>query len=101
MNKVALMKELKRLQNKSDAIRAELGINPPGAILFQVHTDNLLVVVADGFGGATTSVVEGNYPVDYSTKYERIFASEQEAESAAEAVATGKASASAILGILA
>ncbi len=101
MNTTARMKELKRLQKEVDAIRAELGINPPGAILFQVQTDDLLVVAADGFGGATTSVVEGNYPVDYNTKFERVFASEQEAESAAEAVATGNASASAILGILA
>lgn len=101
MNRAAHMERLKRLQTEADAIRAELGISPPGAILFQTHGDDLLVVEADGFGGATASVVEGNYPVDYSTKFERVFDSEQEAESAAEAVVTGKASAATVLGVLA
>lgn len=99
MNKAARMEKLKRLQTQVDAIRAELGISQPGAILFQSPGDELLVVVADGFGGAMVSILEGNYPVDYSTKLERFFDSERDAESAAEAVVTGKASASAILGV--
>ena len=100
MSKVTRLEELKRLQDKIDKIRAELGINPPGKILFQDNSDDLIVVVADGFGGATISVVEGNYPVDYSTKFERAFDSEQEAESVAEAVVSGEQSFAANLGIL-
>jgi hypothetical protein len=47
----------------------------------------LIVVEADGFGGATTMVVEGNFPIDFMTKVERVFATEQEAEEAAEQIA--------------
>jgi hypothetical protein len=52
-----------------------------------VADDSLLIVEADGFGGATTSIVEGNYPVDYITKFEKAFPTEREAEAAAERVA--------------
>jgi hypothetical protein len=97
MNKAARLVELKSLQIKADAIRAELRIGAPGAILFQAHGDDLIIVEADGFGRAVTSIVEGNYPVDYCIKFERLFESEQEAEAAADAVATGKASPSAVL----
>jgi hypothetical protein len=49
-------------------------------------------VEAEGFGGATTSVVAGNHPADYVTKFERFFPSEIEAESAAEELARHRAS---------
>ncbi|MBI4326132.1 MAG: hypothetical protein HY674_12830 [Chloroflexi bacterium] len=101
MNNAEKLAELKDLQAKADTIRRELGIGSPGAILYQAqcHTadDDLVVVVADGFGGTTTSVVEGNYPVDYYTKFEMQFETEQEAASAADTVAIGKNSPAAVL----
>ena len=87
--------ELKSLQSRIDAIRRDLGINPPGEVTYQadldVTSDDTVVVVADGFGGATTSVVAGNYPVDYTTKFEKFFPREEEAESAAEDIACHRA----------
>ena len=78
------VQELKALQSRIDAIRRELGISPPGEVTYQadldVTSDDAVVVIADGFGGATTSVVAGNYPVDYTTKFEKFFPSESEAE---------------------
>ena len=80
--------ELKNLQTQIDAIRRELGISQPGTVTFfasgRPGCDDDVVVLADGFGGATTSIVEGNYPVDFVTKFERIFPSEEDAEAAAE-----------------
>ncbi|MGO8700694.1 MAG: hypothetical protein ACLQVY_23640 [Limisphaerales bacterium] len=49
-----------------------------------------MVVEADGFGGATTRIVEGNYPVDYTTKFEISYPTESEAETAAEEFASHK-----------
>ena len=43
-----------------------------------------IVVEADGIGGAKLLVVEGNYPIDYLTKSERAFATEDAACEAAE-----------------
>jgi len=57
-----------------------------------VCSDDMVVVESDGFGGATTSVIAGNYPLDYVTKFERFFPSESEAESAAEKLTDHKAS---------
>jgi len=95
--------ELRQLQDKADAIRIELGISPPGRILYQaahnVANNDLVIVEADGFGGATTSIVEGNYPLDYITKFEKSFETEQGAEAAAEKVADGKAPATVVLGL--
>jgi hypothetical protein len=86
------LQELKTLQARMDALRRDLGISAPGEITYQaaldVTSDDTVVVVADGFGTATTSIVEGNCPVDYTTKFERFFASESEAESAAEQLAS-------------
>jgi len=91
MNRNAKLTELRSLQANADAIREQLGIRPPGAITFLARRDatddDLVVVEADGFGRATTSVVEGHYPLDCVTKFEKSFPREQEAEAAAEAVA--------------
>lgn len=93
VNNAEKLPELKRVQARADTLRKELGIGLPGEILYQAYShsvgDDLVVVVADGFGGATTSIVEGNYPVDYCTKFERQFETEREAESAAESVTAG------------
>ena len=71
-------------------------ISSPGAILFSAELyavgDDLVVVEADGFGRATTSVVVGNYPTDYFTKSEKVFGSEGEALAAAEEIVEGRRS---------
>lgn len=92
MNNLAKLEELKRLQSEVDALRKQLGISAPGTVVYQNRRwdDSLILVEADGFGGATTLIVEGNYPIDYSMKFERSFASEREAEEMAEALAAGK-----------
>lgn len=65
------LNKLARLQRDADTIRQELGISAPGEIIYQAElnltSDDMLLVEADGFGGATTRVVAGNYPVDYAT----------------------------------
>jgi hypothetical protein len=90
MKMSAKFAELRNLQRRADSLRNELGISGPGEVTFLAErglNDDLVVVEADGLGGATTSVVEGNYPVDYVTKFERCFPSEREALAAAEDVA--------------
>jgi hypothetical protein len=82
-------------------MRAKLGISAPGALLYRasldVCGDDEIVVEADGFGGATTSVVEGNFPMDYRTHYAKKFDTEEAALSAAEAVEEERAEPEAIL----
>jgi hypothetical protein len=101
MNRDEKLMELMALQAKCDAIRRELEIHPAGTVIFQASFDEVgddeVVVEADGFGGAMTSVVEGNYPIDYYTKYEKRFPTETQAENAAEQVAFGHVSPQRIL----
>jgi hypothetical protein len=102
MSRTEKLSELRELQARCDTIRQELEINPPGKITFSapldVTKDNMVVIEADGFGGATTSVVEGNYPVDYMTKFERSCLTEEEAVATAEALAFQGARPSQVLG---
>jgi hypothetical protein len=88
MNRIEKLAELRELQSRADAIRREIGISSPGTVIFFARrgpcTDDEIVVEADGFGGATTSIVEGNYPVDSVTKFEKTFQGEKEALAAAE-----------------
>jgi hypothetical protein len=82
--------ELRVLQAKIDAIRQALEISAPGTVTFFARTasdDAIVLVEADGFGAATTSIVEGNYPIDYITKFQETFSTERQAEAIAEAVA--------------
>ena len=83
--------ELESLQAKGEAIRLELGISAPGQITFLAPYGaagcEAVVVTANGFGGATASVIDGNYPVDYVTKFAKSFPSEQQAAEAATQVA--------------
>jgi hypothetical protein len=92
---------LERLHRQAESIREELGISSPGAILFSAELyaagDDLVVVEADGFGRATTSVVVGNYPIDYLTKSEKVFGSESEALAAAQAIVEGRGSPALVL----
>jgi hypothetical protein len=95
MNRTEKLAELRSLQARADAVRQELEFNPPGKVIYLASLDvkdDTVVVEADGFGGATTSVVEGNYPVDFFIKFERFFPSESEAESAADELACHRAS---------
>ncbi len=95
------IQRLRQIQQEADTLRRELEISPPNAVVFmataKANVDELLVVEADGFGGATTSVVEGNFPLDYFTKAERAFATESEAVTAAEQIVTGRALAADVL----
>jgi len=79
--------QLRQAQAQADSIRRELGINAPRAVLYlaplYATDDDVLLVEADGFGEATTSVIEGNYPIDYVTKREKRFLTEEEAVAAA------------------
>ncbi len=88
------LNKLRRLQGDADVIRQELGISAPGEITYQAEMDvisgDTVLVKADGFGGATTRIVQGNYPVDYTTKFEKFFPTESDAENAAEELATHK-----------
>jgi len=105
MNTNEKLAELRGLQAKADAIRKELGFNITGKVIFleplDVCSDAEVVVEADGFGGAKTTVVEGHYPIDYVNKFERYFASESEAEGAADDLASHRATPSQILEALA
>lgn len=102
MNNEEKLAELRALQCRVDTLRAELGISPPGKVLYQscrtVMSDDLVIVAADGFGGATTRIVEGNYPIDYCTNFEKSFASEKMAEAAAEQLVGTRTSPSLVLG---
>jgi hypothetical protein len=90
MNETEKLAELRRLQTKADSIRRELGISSPGEILYRADldmiSDAIVLVEADGFGGATTRIVEGNYPLDHCTKFEKFFPTESEADMAAEQI---------------
>ena len=77
-----------RLQKKLDLLRKRLGIADRGHILHRFDAsycdEEIIVVEADGFGGAVFRVVEGNYPVDFFTREEQMFPTEAEAMRAAE-----------------
>ena len=79
-----------RLQAVLDGLRLRLNISDRGAVLFRADLsygdDDVALVEADGFGGASLCVVEGNYPVDFFTREERVFATEFDAVVAAEAL---------------
>jgi len=102
MNRTEKLAELRNLQARADAIRAELDFSPPGKVTFwaplKLSPDDTVVVEADGLGGAATSVVEGNYPIDYLTKFEKYFPSEKDAEAAAEELSFHGTAPSEILG---
>jgi hypothetical protein len=76
-----------RLQSQLDELRQRLKISERGTILFRADLsygdDEVVLVEADGFGGAVLRIVEGNYPVDYLTREERAFSTEAEATNAA------------------
>lgn len=92
MNRTPLKKtdreSVARLQGQLDELRKQLGVSDRGQILHRFdasHCDEEIILVeADGFGGALLRVVEGNYPMDFNTREEIAFATEAEALRAAE-----------------
>lgn len=81
------LERLRQLQEEADSIRGELGISPPKAVLYYAPrfplNEEIVVVEADGFGGAITSIVDGNYPIDFVTNFEKHFETEEAAVNAA------------------
>lgn len=102
MKKAEKVKKLQALQDEIDKVRRQLNISGCGEVLYReslyADTDEEIVVVADGFGKATTSIVEGNYPIDFFTRYEKVFKSEAAAISAADKLSEERASPVDILG---
>lgn len=94
---------LRRLQDRVDTARRELAVSGQGELLYMAPlnpADNDIVVVeADGFGEAEVSIVDGQYPVDYITKYCRLFATENQACDAAMQIVEKGASPSLVLGL--
>ena len=75
-----ILLRLRRLQSEVDEIRRHLGFGSPGSVLYRAqptpYEEQFIVVEADGFGGARTSTVEGNYPIDFLVLLEETFATE-------------------------
>ena len=92
MNKTPLNKtdrgSVARLQEQLDGLRQHLGISDRGQILHRFDAsccdEEIILVEADGFGGAVLRVVEGNYPIDFLTREEQSFGTEGEAMDAAK-----------------
>ena len=90
MNKRRQLQKLAELERESQKIREDLKISRPNEVLYRAPqstwSDNDIVVEAGGQGDARLLIVEGNYPIDYLIKSERVFASELEACEAANAL---------------
>jgi len=75
-------------QGRLDELRKRLGVSDRGQVLHRFdasHCDEEIIIVeADGYGGAVFRVVEGNYPMDFFTREEQAFPTEAEALRAAE-----------------
>jgi len=80
--------KLTGLQKRLDELRKNLGVQPPGALIFSAYQspedDERVIVEADGYGGATLRVVVGDYPSDYTTQFEQNYATESSALECAE-----------------
>jgi hypothetical protein len=79
MNRIQQLRKLAKLERQSQTIRNNLKISRPNEVLYQAPqstwSDNDIVVEAGGQGDARLLIVEGNYPIDYLIKSERLFAS--------------------------
>ena len=75
------VEEIRLLDDQAKTIREELGWSQPGEVIWQAHLDfdELLVVVADGYGKASVLRVSGNYPVEYLLKDRKDFENEEAA----------------------
>lgn len=76
------------LQTQLDSLRKQLKISERGKVLYRFDAsfceEEIVLVEADGFGGAVLRVVEGNYPTDFFTREEKVFQTESEAVKGAE-----------------
>ncbi|HVM62268.1 MAG TPA: hypothetical protein VMV72_15520 [Verrucomicrobiae bacterium] len=92
---------LRELQAEVDALRKKLGLSAPGEMVYCEPLTSCdaeeVVVEADGFGGATVSVVEGNFPMDYLTHKTKKFETEDAAVRAAESISEGETEPEAVL----
>ncbi|MFN2499767.1 MAG: hypothetical protein ABR557_11840 [Pyrinomonadaceae bacterium] len=91
---------LRRLQGQIDELRSQLRFSGRGEVIYLAsrNADNEIVIVeADGFGGAVTKVVEGNYPLDFFIRHEKSFSNESTAIEAAQIVVEGTMDAAEIL----
>lgn len=90
MRKGNMLNKLRSVQREADDIRAKLSISSPAEVIYKAELDltgdETLLVEANGFGGALTKIVKGNYPIDYYTKFEEMFERESEAVAAAESI---------------
>lgn len=88
MNDEESLIRLKRLQAEAERIRQRLHISSPNSMVFRApinpFDDEEIVVEADGFGGASLSIIEGNYPIDFLSLRETKFATERAAIREAE-----------------
>lgn len=81
---------LRSLQRQIDKMRQDLDVTAPGRAVYMAHidraSDRAVVVEADGFGGATLIIVDGDYPLDYLAETQKAFASELRAIEAADEI---------------
>jgi len=88
MNKAESLARLKQLHTETETIRQRLRISSSNTVIFRAAInpvdDEEVIVEADGFGGATLSIIEGNYPIDFLSVRETNFATEAGAIEAAE-----------------
>ena len=86
---------LKQLQAEVNRIRRKLRISAPKEVLYFASLDEWgdreVVVEADGFGGAMTSIIKGNYPMEYDIRRAKKFSTEKAACDAAAELAEGDA----------
>ena len=75
------IEELRLLDQQAKTLREELGYSQPGEVIWQARLDfdELLAVVADGYGKASVLRVSGNYPMEYLLKARKDFDNEQAA----------------------
>lgn len=90
MSAEEMLARLREIQTEADEIRLKLCIGAPSEVLFLASLnsmdEDIVVVEADGFGGATTRIVEGNYPLDCTEHSEEEFPTEAAALAAAAAL---------------
>jgi hypothetical protein len=74
--------QIRKLQSDIDELRSSVQISSPGVVLYlaeRIASHEHVVVTADGYDGANLSIVEGNYPLDYVTNFEKDFETEEAA----------------------
>lgn len=82
---ITVVQKIIDLNREIADLRKSYGISESREVLWKEDLnsidDRLLIVEADGVGGAICSQVRGNYPVDYLTEHHRVFIRESDATS--------------------